>query len=281
MKITVLGGDERSIKLIGLLHEDGHDIKIFGFDKLETSDKLESAIVGADIVIGPLPCSRDSICLNTPLYKGKIEIEEVFKNMLPNQIFIAGSISKEVSNTISSYNITNMDFMKREEMAVLNAIPTAEGAIQVAMENMDITLHGSNAMILGFGRIGKVLAKMLQGLGTNVYVEARNYADLAWINSYGYKALHLNDIKDYLHKMDVVFNTIPTMILDEEMLLKLRKESLVIDLASNPGGVDFEKSKELGIKTVWALALPGKVAPMTAAKVMKETIYNIIEELGV
>ena len=248
MKIAVLGGDDRSIKLGSLLQEDGHDINLFGFDKLENnllkiSENLDLAIRGTEIIIGPLPCSRDNLFLETPLYSEKIKMEEIFKNMVPNQIFIAGKISKEVSNIANSYNITNIDYLKREEMAVLNSIPTAEGAIQVAMENTEITLHGSNVMILGFGRIGKVLAKMLQGLGANVYVEARSYADLAWISSYGYRTVHLNDIKDYLHEMDVVFKTIPFMILNEEMLVKLKKECLVVDLASNPGGVDFVRSK--------------------------------------
>lgn len=285
MRIAVLGGDERSIKLANLLQEDGHDIRIFGFDKLringiEISESLDIAIRESDIVLGPLPCSNDNVLLNTPLYSEKIILEEIFKNMTSDQLFIAGKISKEISNIAAFYNITAIDLMKREEMAVLNAIPTAEGAIQVAMEEMDITLHGANIMILGFGRIGKILARMLQGIGANVYVEARNYSDLAWISSYGYYPLHLNSIGDYLYEMDIVFNTIPHMILDEPMLLKLKKGCLVIDLASVPGGVDFEKSKELGIKTVWALGLPGKVAPKTAAKVMKNTIYNIIEELG-
>ncbi len=285
MRISVLGGDDRSIKLANLLKKDGHNIKLFGFDRveintLETSENLDSAISESNIVIGPLPCSNDNTLLNTPLYSEKIIIEEIFKNMNSDQLFIAGKISKEISSIASFYNINTIDLLRREEMAVLNAIPTAEGAIQVAMEELDITIHGANTMVLGFGRIGKVLANMLQGIGANVYVEARNYTDLAWVSSYGYIPLHLNEIGAYIHEMDVIFNTIPSMVLNEEMLLKLRKESLIVDLASIPGGVDFEKSKELGIKTVWALGLPGKVAPVTAAGIMKDTIYNIIEELG-
>lgn len=285
MGIAVLGGDERSIKLANLLKIDGHKVKLFGFDKtrinsLDISEKLDLAIQESNIVIGPLPCSNDNILLNTPLYSEKIKIEEIFKKMTSEQIFIAGKLSNEISSIADLYNITTIDLLKREEMAVLNAIPTAEGAIQVAMEEMDITLHGTNTLILGFGRIGKILAKILQGIGANVYVEARSYADLAWVSSYGYYPVHLNELGDYLYQMDVVFNTIPTMILNEEMLLKLSKECLVVDLASNPGGVDFQKSKELGIKTVWALGLPGKVAPVTAAEIMKETVYNILEELG-
>jgi dipicolinate synthase subunit A len=91
--------------------------------------------------------------------------------------------------------------------------------------------------------------------------------------------LHLDSLVDYINNIDVVFNTIPSMVLGEDILIKMKKESLVIDLASIPGGIDFEKSKELGIKTIWALGLPGKVAPTTAAKVMRDTVYNIVGEL--
>ncbi len=285
MRISVLGGDERSVKLANLLQEDGNHIDLFGFDNLKVdglkiSENLDLAIEKSNIVIGPLPCSKDNILLNTPLYSKEIKIEEIFNKMNSDQVFIGGKISNEISNIAKHYNIDTVDFLKREEMAVLNAIPTAEGAIQVAMEKMEITIHGSNIMILGFGRIGKILAKMLQGIGANVYIEARNYSDLAWVSTYGYNPIHLSEMKDYLQEMNVVFNTIPSMILNEEMLLKLNKECLVVDLASIPGGVDFKRAEELGINTVWALGLPGKVAPMTAARIMKDTIYNIIGELG-
>lgn len=286
MKITVIGGDERSVRLIDLLIKDEHNIRIFGFDKLEmnslnTSGNLVTAIKESEIIIGPLPCSKDNKVLNTPFNSEDIIIEEVFKTMTKKQIFIAGQITEEISKAADIYNILTMDLLDREELAVLNAIPTAEGGIQLAMEEMDITIHGSNIMILGFGRIGKLLAKMLKGIGANVFVEARNYADLAWVKSYGYKSVHLNEIQGYLPGMDLIFNTIPSMILTEQMLKRLGKESIIIDLASKPGGVDIENARKVGIKTIWALGLPGKMAPQTAAEVMKESIYNIIWELEV
>ena len=286
MKIVILGGDNRNIKLGELLKDAGYNVQVFGFDKSEVDslnfgENLYYAIEDAKIVVGPLPCSDDSILLNTPLYSGNIKIDEVFEYMTEEQIFIAGKISDEILKKAKENNILTIDLFNREEMTVLNSIPTAEGAIQVAMEEMDITLHGSRAMILGFGRIGKILAKILQGMGANVYIEARNYADLAWIRSYGYNPVHLDKMKDLIGKMDVVFNTVPSMILTEEILAELKKKSLVVDLASKPGGVDFQKAEDLGVKTVWALGLPGKVAPITAAEILKNTIYNIIEELGV
>lgn len=286
-KFTVVGGDLRSIKLANLLVAQGNKVNIYGFTNadfetgIEESNDLEQAINESDVVIGPIPCSNDNETINTPFHNGKIYINDVFKKMSKNQLFIAGRISEKIAHMAQVYNVYVMDLLEREEMAILNAIPTAEGAIQIAMEEMPITLHGSNVLILGYGRIGKVLAKMLDGLGSNVYVEARKYSDIAWIRSYSYKPVLLNEISKYVEKMDVIFNTIPHIVLDADILKKIRKDSLVIDLASKPGGVDFEKAKELGVKTIWALSLPGKVAPVTAAEIIRDTLNNIIEELGV
>lgn len=298
---AVIGGDLRSLKLIDFLREDGHKVNAFGFntyntdntssktsafsksnkEESENSQQLAEIIQESDVVIGPVPCSNDNETINTPLYSEKIYINEVLKKMDKNQIFIAGKISSKIAHLAEVYNVYTVDFLEREEMAVLNCIPTAEGAIQIAMEEMQTTLHGSNALIMGYGRVGKVLAKMLHGIGANTFVEARKYSDIAWVNSYGYKPIIISEIEKYLPHMDVIFNTIPAMVLDEERLSMLRKECFIVDLASKPGGVDFEKARALGLKVNWALSLPGKVAPITAAKFIRDTIYNILEELGV
>ena len=167
--------------------------------------------------------------------------------------------------------------MKFEELTVLNSIPTAEGAIQIAMEKSLITLHNSKCLVLGFGRIGKILAKMLLGIGAQVYCEARKEQDIAWIKSYGYNAIHLNDLDNNLGNFDFIFNTIPYLILDKSRLSLIKSECLLIDLASKPGGIDFEEAEKLKLQTDWALALPGKVAPKTAAGYIYEIIKNIVK----
>ena len=83
-----------------------------------------------------------------------------------------------------------------------------------------------------------------------------------------------------LKDFDLIFNTVPHQILGEKLLSKLNPKALVIDLASRPGGVDLFSAKALGIQVVWALSLPGKVAPHTAAETMKNTVLNILEEWG-
>lgn len=286
-KYTIIGGDLRNIKLADLLSKDGNVVNIFGFKNAGfelgfcESEDMVRAIDESDVVIGPLPCSNDNETLNAPFYPDKIYINEVLKTMSKNQLFIAGRISDKISHLAQVYNVYCIDLLDREEMAVMNAIPTAEGAIQIAIEEMPITLHDCNALVLGYGRVGKTLSKLLGGIGANVYVEARKYSDLAWIKSNRYKPVCINEIADYLPEMDVIINTIPSVILDTDMLNRISKDCLIIDLASKPGGVDFEKAKILGLKTIWALSLPGKVAPVTAAKFIKETVYNIIDELGV
>lgn len=286
-KFTVIGGDLRNVKLAEAIHADGNQVNLYGFGKAEfesllvENENLEEAIDDSDIVIGPLPCSNDDEMLNAPFHDKAIQINGVFKTMKKSQLFIAGMISEKTAQLAKAYNVYCIDILRREEMAVFNAIPTAEGAIQIAMEELPITLSGSKALVLGYGRVGRTLSKMLAGIGADVYAEARKYSDLAWIKAYGQKPVYINELKSFIGEMDIVFNTIPNKVLNSPLLEMIGKECLIIDLASKPGGVDFEKARDLGIKVIWALSLPGKVAPVTAASYMKQTIYNIIEELGV
>ncbi|WHH58988.1 dipicolinate synthase subunit DpsA [Petroclostridium sp. X23] len=284
---SVIGGDLRQVKMANGLAQDGYDVKAFGFNNIEFHpsiiqvNSIQEAIDGADVIIAPLPCTLDNETVNAPFYDEKIFYKDLFKKISKNQLFVGGKLGEKINNLAKVYNIYVVDYFEREELTVLNAIPTAEGAIQIAMEEMPITIHSSNCLILGYGRIGRILSKMLWGLGANVTVEARKYEDLAWIKSFGYNGIHLNELTTVIGDYDVIFNTIPSVVLDTDILSKIDKECLVIDLASKPGGVDFEMARNIGIKTIWALSLPGKVAPNTAGDIIKDTIFNIIYELGV
>lgn len=139
------------------------------------------------------------------------------------------------------------------------------------------TINGSRCLITGFGRIGKVLAKMLYGLGADVYVSARKKEDLAWIELLGYTAVDNSEITEF-GSFNLIFNTVPSMVLDAQVLAKIAQDALVIDLASMPGGVDFDSARRMGILTAHALSLPGKVAPKTSGEIIKNTIFNMLEE---
>lgn len=284
---AVIGGDLRIIKLAKMLAYDGNQVYTYGLENAEEiketeniiiCDKLNQAIKNTEVVIGPIPFSSNGTEINAPFGDKKISIRELMHN-INAKILIAGSIMPEIYEMANDEYIEIIDIMKREELAVLNTIATAEGTIEIAISNTNKILHGSSVLILGFGRIGKVLARKLAGLSVKVTCAARKDEDLAWIKAYGHMATNINTIGENLSQYDVIINTVPHLILTEERLKYVKEECLLIDLASNPGGIDKKIAKERNLKLVWALALPGKVAPVTTAEFLKDTIYNVLKEI--
>ena len=287
MKFAIIGGDLRTVKLAEMLAKDENEIYICGLEKAEElkdkpniiiCDTIKNAVQDAEIVIGPIPFSSNGTTINSPFGDKEITIREMM-HVINAKVLIAGGITPEVYDLANDEYIEIVDIMKREELAVLNTIATAEGTIQIAIENTNKILHGSEVLILGFGRTGKVLARKLAGLAVKVTCAARKDEDLAWIQAYGHKATNINALGENLSEFDIIINTVPHMILTEEKLGYVKQECLLIDLASNPGGIDKKAVKDKNLKFAWALSLPGKVAPTTSAEFIKETIYNIIKEI--
>lgn len=286
-KFAIIGGDLRIIKLVEMLANEENEIYVYGLEKADDiknkqniihCDSIKKAIQNVEIVIGPIPFSSNGITINAPFSEKDITVREMM-HVINAKVLIAGGISPEVYGMANDEYIEIIDIMKREELAVLNTIATAEGTIQIAIENTNKILHGSEVLILGFGRIGKVLARKLAGLSVKVTCAARKDEDLAWIEAYGHKSTNINSIGENLGQYDIIINTVPHMILNQERLQYLKEDCLLIDLASNPGGIDKKAVKDKKIKFVWALSLPGKVAPTTSAEFIKETINNIIKEI--
>lgn len=281
--ISIIGGDLRIVNLAKLLCKGDYKVHTYALEKsrnllenypIEFCATLEEAIQKSEMIISSVPLSKDGgITVTAPYSNEKINLKDL-KSKLLNKKFIAGKITKELKNESL---IETYDLLEIEEYAILNAIATAEGAIQIAMEEYPRTLSGSKILVMGFGRIGKILAKMLQGIGSQVYCEARKKEDLAYIKAYGYTPVDLKELDENLQNFDIIINNIPVLILDKLRLDLLKKDVLIIDLASKPGGVDFEYAKQKNIKTIWALALPGKVAPLSSAEYIKEVLEkNII-----
>lgn len=283
--ITVIGGDLRIVKLIEMLDKDGYKVytyalenseDLLNLESVEMCPTLEEAVKNSKVIVGPVPLSSDRKRLSTPFGRNVVELDE-FVKALKGKYLIAGNIG--IKDELDANNIQFTDLLKREEFSVLNTIATAEGTIQIAMEETQRTVHGTNVLVMGFGRIGKVLAKMLSGIGAKVYCEARKNEDISWIKAYGYNPIHLNDLDENLGKFDIIINTIPFQLLAGERLDLIKKEAIIIDLASNPGGIDRKAARERGLKVIWALSLPAKVAPLTSAEFIKETLYHVLKEL--
>ena len=285
---SIIGGDLRTIKLAKMLANEGNEIYTYGLEKAEElkdnsniifTEKISRAIPkDVEVVIGPIPFTSNGININAPFGEKEISIREMI-HYLEGKILSAGSISPEIYDMANDEYIEIIDIMKREELAVLNTISTAEGAIEIAISNTNKIIHGSEVLILGFGRIGKVLARKMAGLSAKVTCAARKDEDLAWIRAYGHKETNINALGENLSQYDIILNTVPHLVLNKERLQYVKKDVLLIDLASNPGGIDKKEARELNLKLVWALALPGKVAPVTTAEFIKDTIYNILKEI--
>ena len=250
-KFSIIGGDLRIIKLAQILAKDGNKIFTYGLDKAKElknenivfCDTLNEAIESSEIIIGPIPFSSNGIEINAPFSDEKIPIKSIIHNA-NGRMIIAGAINKDVYEMQKNEDeecIKIVDIMNREELAVLNTISTAEGTIELMIANTNKILHGAEVLILGFGRVAKTLANKINALSAKVTCAARKEKDIAWIKTYGYKETNINELSNE----------------------KLQK-------------YDFIINKE--INYIWALALPGKIAPVTTAEFIKDTIYNILRK---
>lgn len=276
----------RYVKLAQILAGDNRLVYTFGLEQIEFNNEnikkcenINKVIQNCKIILGPLPFSKDGKSIIALFSRKTIYIEDILKSLNNTNIFITGKIEPQYRNLLTKQAVLFIDLLEREELTVLNAVATCEGAIKTAIEKTSVTLHESNCLVLGFGRIGKLLCKMLDGIGAKVYAEARKNSDIAWIRAYGYNPIKLEELNENLSNQDIIFNTVPNLILNEERLKLLKKDCLIVDLASSPGGVDFEKAKELGINTILDLGIPGKTSPNTAAKYIFDTIQNIEKEI--
>ena len=279
-KVCIIGGDRRQAYLGALLTEDNVSVTYFALDGIDSAQSdytsLESSVSRCDTVILPMPLSKDKKTLFAPYSDMRIDLDDsLAKALRGKRIFCHNASLLRSSGDYTDAKI--YDYGAREELAVLNAVPTAEGAIAAAVHSSDVTLHSSRCLVAGFGRIGKLLSRDLRALGADVTVSARRESDLAMIRACGCRAVKTDSIA-LSGGYDFIFNTIPALVFTEEVLGRTAKNASVIDLASLPFGVDEDACRRLRINVSRALSIPGKTAPKTAADIIKRTIYNISRE---
>ena len=286
-KLALLGGDLRQMITAKTLAADGYEVAVFAMDtyagdwgNVTRAADLQSAVGGADLIVLPLPVTRDGERLHSPLSRDTVPLEEVFRLLTPGQRVVGGKVTEALRVLAASHGITVTDYLDREELAIANAVPTAEGALEIAMAEVPYTIHGARCLILGYGRVAKALARILSAVGAIVTVAARKPEDLAWIAANGQTPLAMSALLcgDAPLAYDIVCNTVPKQICGADLLSRLPKDVLLLDLASAPGGFDHEWAKENGYHIIWALSLPGKTAPVTAGRIIGDTIRRILSE---
>lgn len=230
-------------------------------------------------VYGPEKLSlADYILLPMPLSAERAELARLLKAAKNGAVAFAGRVSEEAAAVAQEANVTLVDYLKREDLAVSNAIPTCEGAIEILLRERSVTLWHSRVVVTGFGRIAKLLCYKLQGLGAEVTVAARKPGDRAMAAAMGYRAVEISALGSECESADVVINTVPVRLITGEMIDKMRKDAFLLDLASAPGGIDLAAAGTAEIRAVWALSLPTRAPPATAGRFVAETVLQMIEE---
>lgn len=281
----MLGGDLRELELAKTLLDYDVDLRLVGFPSYPELKKAErysnavEAVSGARFIIAPMSnTDLDGNIVSRLDNHDPIDLTKIIPLLSSNVTLLIGVAKPIITKLANQHQLKVVETSEIDEIAILNSIPTAEGAIQLAMEKLPITLHNSSCLVVGFGRCGITLARALAALGARVSVASRSESQLARAIEMGLTPLLLEQLSSR-QDFDVIFNTIPVMVLPKTYLIKLNSETLIIDLAAAPGGVDFLAAAELGIEAILALSLPGKFAPKTAGKILSDCIPRLLNEL--
>ena len=282
MKFAVIGGDARAGWLAALLAGDGHTVRSFALEKAALPQRIiqcsspDACVYGADWVLLGVPAEKDGEVL-APLSVQRIRTEELLTALWPGQTLCGGRLSQETALGAVRAGLSVCDLMTRRDFTVGNAALTAEGAIGVLIRESPRSLWKGRALVTGWGRVASQLAPRLRALGCEVRVAARKAGDRAAAEGYGLRACSFREIPDLAGELDYLINTAPAPVIPREALERLRPDSLLLELSSEPG-FDRELAVELGLRAVYAAGLPGRSAPCAAACLMRDTVYAVIRE---
>ena len=282
-KFGIIGGDLRQIYLAKKLQKDKNEVFVCGFDNFVGFDKLKlkslkmsDLISSSKYIILPVPASRNKKVINAPFSNSDIVLSEKLFSNLKNKVVFAGIVSSLIEDVKPS-GLYIRDYYQREDFLIPNALLTAEGAVSIALKEYGKSIFSSRCLVVGFGRIGKILAKLLKNMGAKVTVSARSVKDVSLAKISGFETTNVSKINEKAD-FDLIFNTVPALVLNEDVLGYLSSARMIIDLASSPGGTDKLAAEKLGIKLIPALGIPGKCFPEAAGEIIADVIYKMIEE---
>ena len=265
MTFSIIGGDKRFLHLKTLLEADHHIVHLHGFDKLSANTvTLEEAVNRSDYLVCGVPFAKDGH-LFAP-FSSPIPCTDFLGLLSDRHVLIGGGLR-------SFSHPKKVDLLDDAAFIQYNAIPTAEGVIKIAIEETNFTLNGATVVIVGFGRIGSITAKLFAAMGSHVTVVTPDPLTFSQSVSHGFRTVRYEYLIDELLTADILVSTPPGEIITSKHLLYLDDSALIIDISSVPYGVTQDAIK-YGIKTIWARALPGIVAPYTGAIYIRDALYE-------
>ena len=285
VQIVLAGGDARQLEVIRKLTELDASVTVAGFERAETppgavkAEWTPEVLASADALVLPAVGTDDHGVITARYSEREMVLTDAHLAAMPPSGKVYTGLAKPYLRRLcEKHRIGLEELFDRDDVAIYNSIPTAEGAIMMAMQHTDITIHGSRCMVLGMGRTGLTLARALMGLGASVKVGVRRAESFARAHEMRFEPFYLDDLARQAQDVDLLFNTIPTMIVTAQVIAALPPHAVVIDLASQPGGTDFRYAEKRGIKAMLAPSLPGMVAPKTAGRIMANSLARVILE---
>lgn len=277
--IAVIGGDKRAHYIAELLASDGFEVgeALLSADG-DASKMTFDAALKCGVIILPTPVTKDGETLFAPRAEDKVALVDIIQGVEKGTLLLGGNFAEPIVKSASLRGVKARDYFLRDGVADANAVPTAEGALALAMDNSDITVSGSSCLVVGCGRCGRALAKLLRGCGADVSVSSRKRKDRFWTRIHGCHPVETGELAEIIDRFDYIFNTVPVRVVDAGVLQRMREDALLIELASGAAGVDMTAAAQLGRRAIFAPALPGKCAPKTAAQILYRSIISILTE---
>lgn len=273
-RITVLGGDLRQKYLTARLLAGGFPVENYHVPGLsDSAASLHAALQNAEAVVLPMPALTADGQIRAQ--NAPIPLISVLES-LPAEAIVFGGPFAPAADVFARYPVTLRDYSDSPALAAANAVPTAEGALLLAMEHLPITLWRSRCLVVGFGRIGKVLCDRLRALGAHVTAAARRPEDRALAEALGFTPEHTGRYCRGLAQYDCVFNTVPAPVFSGAQLAAMRSDCLLLDLASAPGGLSPDIGRFDAPVYLRAPGLPGKTSPATAAELLYAHIHTTL-----
>lgn len=271
-----LGGDLRMLYAAEYLNKSNVCFA-YGFESSEEFPvPAAGELIPCDCAVLPLPATTDGQHISMPYHSENPDFDIITKAVKPGGKVFTGKSCPYLERICCENDLQLFNYFEREELQLLNAVPTAEGALEIMLKELPVTVFGLNVLITGYGRIGEVMGRMLTALGAKVSVYARRSEQRAKAECMGCTAVSGKALDRCLSDYDVIINTVPATVFDRKRLLLLKKDCLIIDLASKAGVEDLELAASVGVKVIWALSLPGRTAPVSAGRIIGKTIENMM-----
>ena len=286
MHVAVIGGDARQLEIIKMLIEQDAKITLIGFEQLDhaftgtAKEKItEADFSDLDAIILPVAGTNNEGQVDTIFSNEKVVLTEELLKQTPEHCTIYSGISNPYLDKMTAGAKRKLvKLFSRDDVAIYNSIPTVEGTIMMVIQHTDFTIHGSNVIVLGLGRVGMSVARAFASLGAKVKVGARKSEHIARITEMGLTPFHLDEFDSVVKDVDICINTIPALIVKASIISKMPSHTLIIDIASKPGGTDFRYAEKRGIKALLAPSLPGIVAPKTAGQILAGVLTQLLEQ---